>query len=128
MISQGSVSFPVSSFSTSRRNCSFGSTRALCNQVAQSNSCPSLLLASFANSSPVVQPPVLPGPHFAQISSQFHKPGIFLHFLALLPGQDLINFGEHELGSPAVELGRHRRISSNEARQANQAVLLLGAG
>src|SRR5881296_896192 len=42
MISQGSVSFPVSSFSTSRRNCSFGSTRALCNQVAQSNSCPSL--------------------------------------------------------------------------------------
>src|SRR2546425_9484480 len=41
MISQVSVSFPVSSFSTSRRNCSFGNTRALCNQVAQSNSCPS---------------------------------------------------------------------------------------
>src|SRR6266566_1065803 len=56
MISQGSVSFPVSSFSTSRRNPSFDSTRALCNQVAQSNSCPSLLLASFASSSPFVQP------------------------------------------------------------------------
>src|SRR5437870_12579089 len=56
MISQGSVSFPVSSFSTSRRNSSFDNTRALCNQVAQSNSCPSLLLASFASSSPFVQP------------------------------------------------------------------------
>src|SRR5580700_9811324 len=39
MISQGSVSRPVSSFSTSRLNCSFGISRALCNQVAQSNSC-----------------------------------------------------------------------------------------
>src|SRR5438132_1681363 len=56
MISHGSVSFPVSSFSTSRRNSSFDNTRALCNQVAQSNSCPSLLLASFASSSPFVQP------------------------------------------------------------------------
>src|SRR6266571_7023923 len=32
MISDGSASFPVSSFSTSRRNSSFGSSRALCNQ------------------------------------------------------------------------------------------------
>src|SRR5438552_2269798 len=47
MISQGSVSLPVSSFSTLRRNCSLGSTRALCNQVAQSNSCPSLLLPAL---------------------------------------------------------------------------------
>src|SRR5437667_1626357 len=59
MISQGSVSFPVSSFSTSRRNSSFDSTRALCNQVAQSKPCPSLLLASFASSSPFVQPTCL---------------------------------------------------------------------
>src|SRR5216683_1827922 len=56
MISDGSVSFPVSSFSTSRRNSSFGSSRALCNQVAQSNSWPSFRLATFASSSPLVQP------------------------------------------------------------------------
>src|SRR5437870_3762643 len=101
--------------------------RALCNQVAQSNPCPSRLLASFANSSPFVQPiasvhflpaaagaheltsgnkpsfaipesaapgthqtisgpPVAStGTHFAQVSSQFHKAGVFLCFLALLP-------------------------------------------
>src|ERR1700674_5232055 len=59
MISDGSVSFPVSSFSTSCLNCSLGIARALCNQVAQSKCCPSLL-ASFANSSPVVQPTSLP--------------------------------------------------------------------
>src|SRR3989442_1700301 len=45
----------------------------------------------------------------------------------LLPGQNLIDFGEHELGSPAIELGQHGRILSNEARQANHAVLLLAA-
>src|SRR4029077_13490226 len=55
MISQGSVSRPVSSFSTSRLNCSFGSERALCNQVAQSKSCLSLR-ASFASSNPFVHP------------------------------------------------------------------------
>ena len=76
----------------------------------------------------VLQPPVLPGPDFAEISSEFHKPGIYLRFLALLPGQDLIDLGEHELSSPAIELGQHRRISSNEARQANQGFLLLAAG
>jgi PD-(D/E)XK nuclease superfamily len=39
--SDGSVSFPVSSFSTSRLKSSFGSFRALCNQVAQSKCWPS---------------------------------------------------------------------------------------
>src|SRR5207245_5203467 len=76
----------------------------------------------------VLQPPVLSCAHFAQISSQLHKAGVFLRLFALLPGQDLIDFGEYELGSPTVELGQHRRIPSNEARQANQAVLLLAAG
>src|SRR5439155_23026488 len=71
---------------------------------------------------------ILPGPHFAEISSQFHKPGIFFRFLALFPGEDLVDFGEHELSSPAIELGKHGRTFSNEARQANQAVLLLAAG
>jgi hypothetical protein len=46
MISQGSVSFPVSSLSISCLNSSFGITRPLCNQVAQSRGCLSLL-ASF---------------------------------------------------------------------------------
>jgi hypothetical protein len=50
MISQGSVSFPVSSLSTSCLNSSFGITRALCNQVAQLKSCLSLL-ASFDDES-----------------------------------------------------------------------------
>src|ERR1019366_10396923 len=39
--SDGSSSFPVSSFSTSRLKSSFGSFRALCNQVAQSKCWPS---------------------------------------------------------------------------------------
>src|SRR5580698_9466167 len=55
VISQGSVSFPVSSFSTSCLNCSFGISRALCNQVAQSKCCRSRR-ATLANSSPFVQP------------------------------------------------------------------------
>jgi hypothetical protein len=38
-----SVSRRVSSFSTSRLNCSFGISRALCNQVAQSKCCLSWL-------------------------------------------------------------------------------------
>ena len=51
VISQGSVSFPVSSFSTSCLNCSFGISRALCNQVAQSKRCRSRL-ATLADSGP----------------------------------------------------------------------------
>src|SRR5215471_7529781 len=55
MSSDGSSSFPVSSFSTSCLNCSFGISRALCNQGAQSNRCPSRR-ACFDNSSPFVHP------------------------------------------------------------------------
>jgi len=64
-------------------------------------------LQEFIKRPQVLQPPVLACPHFAQIPSQFHKASIFLGFLALLPGQNLIDFGEHELGSPAIELGQH---------------------
>jgi hypothetical protein len=55
MISCGSVSRPVNSFSTSRLNCSFGISRALCNQVAQSKCLPSAR-ATVASSNPFVQP------------------------------------------------------------------------
>jgi len=55
VISQGSVSFPVSSFSTSCLNCSFGISRALCNQVAQSKRCRSHL-ATLADSSSISPP------------------------------------------------------------------------
>src|SRR5437899_3641141 len=156
MISQGSVSFPVSSFSTSRRNCSFGSTRALCTQGAQSKPCP-WARTNFASSRPfvqptcfrflshlrgqvfmdrhqvigfssrfgkpplqklvkrfqVLQPPVLPRPHFAQIATELDKTGIFLRLFALLPSQDLIDLGEHEPSPLAVQLGRKRRMLSN---------------
>jgi len=42
----------------------------------------------------LLEAPVLPGPDFAQISAKLHKPGVFLSFLALLPGEDLISIFE----------------------------------
>ncbi len=53
--SDGFCSLPVSSFSTSCLKSSFGISRALCNEVAQSKCCPSRR-AIFASSSPFVQP------------------------------------------------------------------------
>src|SRR5207253_10903107 len=73
----------------------------------------------------VLQPPVLPRPYFAQIATELDKAGIFLRLFALLPSQDLIDLGEHEPSTLAVQLGRKRRMFSNYAQQANQDFVLL---
>ena len=43
----------------------------------------------------VLQPPVLAGPHFAQVLAQFHKPGIALVLVPCLPGQDRVDPAQH---------------------------------
>src|SRR6266513_5897358 len=60
----------------------------------------------------VLQPPVLPRPHFAQIATELDKAGIFLRLFALLPSQDLIDLGEHEPSPLAVQLGRSEEHTS----------------
>src|SRR5712691_2269118 len=75
----------------------------------------------------ILQAPVLPRPHLAQVSSEFHKPGIALCLPPPLPCQNLIDLGEPEQGPLAIQLGQHWRIPTKQARQANQVVLLLAA-
>jgi hypothetical protein len=43
-----------------------------------------------------LQPPVLPRPHFTQVSSEFHKAGVPLGLRTSLPGQDLVDLGQNE--------------------------------
>ena len=49
---------------------------------------------------------------FAQIPSQLHKASIAFRLSSSFPGQDLVDLGENEQSSLAIELGRHRRILS----------------
>jgi hypothetical protein len=46
----------------------------------------------------------LPRPHFAQIAPQFDELGVALRLLALLLGQNLVNFGQDEYRATAIEL------------------------
>ena len=57
----------------------------------------------------ILQSPVLPRPHFTQVTSQFYEPGVPLSLRTSLPGQDLIDLGQHEQGPFAIELGQHGR-------------------
>ena len=68
----------------------------------------------------LLQPPVLASPHFAQMLSQFHKPGIALVLMPCLPGQDRVDLAQHLLGTTAIQLGRHGRILSSQVRQTDQ--------
>jgi hypothetical protein len=52
----------------------------------------------------VLQPPILPRPHFIQIPSQFHEPGVPLGFGPPLPGQDLVDLGQNEQSPPGLSL------------------------
>ena len=59
-----------------------------------------------------LQPPVLPRSHFTEISSQLHEPGVPFGLRPPLPGQDLVDLGQHEQGPLAIELGQHGRNPS----------------
>src|SRR6185369_17254088 len=59
-----------------------------------------------------LQPPVLPRPHFTKVSSQFYEPSVPLCFRAPLPSQDLVDLGQNEQSSFAIELGQHGRSPS----------------
>src|SRR5207245_3363506 len=76
---------------------------------------------------PVLQQPLLPRSNFTQRTTKFDKASVPFRLLPLFPSQDFVDFGKHEQGSPAIELGQHRRFLSNQARQANQDSLLLAA-
>jgi hypothetical protein len=52
--------------------------------------------------------------------SQFYKALIALSFLDLLPGQDLVDLPENGGSSASIQLWGHKRLSVNQARQANQ--------
>ena len=59
----------------------------------------------------IVQPPILPGAHFAQIAAQLDEPYIPLLARVLLPGQDLIDRRQHQRSPLAIELWCHDRPS-----------------
>jgi len=61
----------------------------------------------------VLQPPVLSRSNFTQITTKFDKASVPFRLLPLFPSQDFVDFGKHEQGSPAIELGQHRRFLSN---------------
>src|SRR5438093_11081055 len=54
--------------------------------------------------------------------------GIAFQIFAALPGEDLIDLRQNELSPFAIEFWQHRRIANTQARQANQASLLLAGG
>src|SRR5207249_4584814 len=67
----------------------------------------------FVEGFQVLQPPVLPRSNFTQITTKFDKASVPFRLLPLFPSQDFVDFGKHEQGSLAIELGQHRRILSN---------------
>ena len=75
----------------------------------------------------VFQPPVLPSSYFAEISAELYEFCIAFRFVALLPGEDLIDLRQHEQCAFSIKLRQHGRIPSTQARQANQVALLRDA-
>src|SRR6185437_16673784 len=67
------------------------------------------------------QPPVLSSAYFAQITSKLDEARVFLCFLALLPGENLIDLRQHEERPFFIQLRRHRRCTSTQARQTHQS-------
>ena len=55
----------------------------------------------------ILHPPVLSRPHFAQATPQFNELGVTLCLFALLPRQNLVNFGQHEQRALTIELRHH---------------------
>src|SRR5487761_968709 len=79
------------------------------------------LLEEFVEGSELVKPPVLPGADLAKVAPQFHEFGVSLAFDACLPSENLLDLGQHEQGSLAIELRGHQRLSVNpKTGQANQ--------
>src|SRR5579863_3434303 len=73
----------------------------------------------------IVDPPVLPGPRFAEITSEFHKAGIALLLRSSFPGQDLVDLGENKHSPTTIQFWRHERVSvTPQTGQANQGLLL----
>src|SRR5690348_4049200 len=71
----------------------------------------------------VFQPPVLSSSDFAQIAAEFDEFRISIRVLLPLPGQNLVDPGQHEQSALLVQLRRHGRTPSNQTRQTNQGDL-----
>src|SRR5487761_727019 len=78
------------------------------------------LLQEFVEGSELVEPPALSGADFAKIAPQFHEFGVSLALDACLPSEDLLDLGQHEQSSLAIDLRGHQRLSADpQTGQAN---------
>src|ERR1017187_2510002 len=72
----------------------------------------------------VLQPPVLPCPHLAQIPAKLHEASVPLRLFLPFPSQDLVDLGQNKEGTLAIELRGHRWPPSKQVRQTDQDRLL----
>src|ERR1700730_11338490 len=70
------------------------------------------------------EPPVLTGPHLAQIPAQIDEAGVALHLFLLFPRQDLVDLRQNKEGTLAIKLRRHRHRPKTKVRQTDQDRLL----
>ena len=67
------------------------------------------LLEKLIEGMKIVEPPVLPAPHFTEITAELDEPRIALPLRRSLPTQDLIDLGQDEQSPATVELRSHKR-------------------
>src|SRR5271168_3794635 len=69
----------------------------------------------------IVHPPVLTGPHLAQVAAKLHKTGVSLLLRRPFPVQNLIDLFQYEQGATVIQLGCHWwRPATPQIGQSNQ--------
>src|SRR6516225_3326626 len=69
----------------------------------------------------LLEAPILPRPHFAQVTTQIYKPEIALEYPLVVPSEDLVDLAKDKHSPLEIEFWRHRRSPVNpQVRQASQ--------